>query len=206
MLVFSAKFFPTTQPKFWPLPTSTWTAFLCFVTMFSFQEGTDNERMTRGLSASSYIRGLSTGGKPQEKQCHCPKKQQLFRPISSFTTQAHLPKFRRRVISRPKRVVERKGPLVKYGGCDRKSFQIVEWGWIMSEAPCTSMWDRALCPIWRMCSSLQIPTIQGAYDIHLNTCIIHTFLMILYDLLDFRECSEIIDEMIFSSSVSICKN
>ena len=93
---------------------------------FSFQEGTDSERKTRGLTSSRNIRKQFTRGKPQQEQCHCPKKQQLFRPISSFTTEAYLPKFRRRVISRPKKVVERKGPQVKYGGCDSKSFQIVE--------------------------------------------------------------------------------
>ena len=116
------------------------------------------------LVASSNIRKLSTGGKPQQKQWHCPKKQQLFRLIPSFTTgrQLYILKFRHGVRFCSERAVERKDPLVKYGGCDSKSFQIVdEVGRIMTMVACTSMWD-SLPNLKNVCTIL-IPTIRSVW-------------------------------------------
>ena len=104
------------------------------------QEGTNSERRARGLVAIS-------GSFPQEGNLSrgsaiVLKKQQLFRLISSFTTgrQLYILKFRHGVRFCPERAVERKGPLVKYGGCDNKSFQIVDLvGRIMTVVACTSM-------------------------------------------------------------------
>ena len=133
--------------SFFPFSCGWFGSFLLIMTKWFVKkkQGTDSERRTRGLVASSNIRKLSTGGKPQQKQCHCPKKQQLFRLIPSFTTgrQLYILKFRHGVRFCSERAVERKDPLVKYGGCDSKSFQIVDLvGRIMTVVACTTMWDR----------------------------------------------------------------
>ena len=92
------------------------------------------------------------------------KKQQFFRLISSFTTgrQLYILKFRHGVRFCSERAVERKDPLVKYGGCDSKSFQIVdEVGRVMTMVACTSMWD-SLPNLKNVCTIL-IPTIRSVW-------------------------------------------